>query len=98
MAEGAICGSHHDLSFGLNAMCSSSGRWGKGLTSDQMKDCRWLRPVLVGQVESVEWAPDDHRLAFEVRCAQGGSAGARATAAKVKTQESLRLRDHEEIE
>lgn len=25
-----------------------------------MKDCRWLRPVLVGQFEFVEWPPDAH--------------------------------------
>jgi hypothetical protein len=23
-----------------------------------MKDCRWLKPVLVGQFEFVEWTPD----------------------------------------
>jgi ATP-dependent DNA ligase len=25
-----------------------------------MKDCRWVRPVLVGQFEFVEWTPDEH--------------------------------------
>jgi ATP-dependent DNA ligase len=25
-----------------------------------MKECRWLRPVLVAQVEFVEWTPDNH--------------------------------------
>ncbi len=37
-----------------------SGRWGEGLTADKMKQCRWLKPVLVGQVEFVEWTPDKH--------------------------------------
>jgi ATP-dependent DNA ligase len=37
-----------------------SGRWGEGLTADKMKECRWLRPVLVGQFEFVEWTPDGH--------------------------------------
>ena len=37
-----------------------SGRWGEGLTAEKMKDCRWLRPMLVGQVEFVEWTPDTH--------------------------------------
>jgi bifunctional non-homologous end joining protein LigD len=32
-----------------------SGRWGAGLTADKMADCRWLKPVLVGQFEFVEW-------------------------------------------
>jgi bifunctional non-homologous end joining protein LigD len=37
-----------------------SGRWGEGLTADKMKECRWLKPVLVGQFEFVEWTPDNH--------------------------------------
>jgi DNA ligase D-like protein (predicted ligase) len=37
-----------------------SGRWGTGLTAAKMRDCRWLRPVLVGLFEFVEWTPDNH--------------------------------------
>jgi bifunctional non-homologous end joining protein LigD len=37
-----------------------SGRWGQGLTAAKMKDCRWLKPVLVGQFEFREWTPDNH--------------------------------------
>jgi DNA ligase D-like protein (predicted ligase) len=37
-----------------------SGRWGQGLTAAKMKDCRWLKPVLVGQFEFGEWTPDNH--------------------------------------
>jgi ATP-dependent DNA ligase len=37
-----------------------SGRWGQGLTAEKMKECRWLRPVLVGQFGFVEWTPDGH--------------------------------------
>jgi bifunctional non-homologous end joining protein LigD len=36
------------------------GRWGEGLTTEKMKECRWLKPVLVGQFEFVEWTPDGH--------------------------------------
>ncbi len=25
-----------------------------------MNDCRWLKPVLVGQFEFTEWTPDNH--------------------------------------
>jgi bifunctional non-homologous end joining protein LigD len=25
-----------------------------------MKECRWLRPVLVARFEYVEWTPDNH--------------------------------------
>jgi bifunctional non-homologous end joining protein LigD len=35
-------------------------RWGDGLTAAKMKDGRWLRPVLVGQFEFVEWTQDRH--------------------------------------
>jgi bifunctional non-homologous end joining protein LigD len=37
-----------------------SGRWGEGLTATKMKDCRWLQPRLVGEVEFVEWTADNH--------------------------------------
>jgi ATP-dependent DNA ligase len=37
-----------------------SGRWGAGLTAAKMKDCRWLKPVLVAQCDFVEWTPDNH--------------------------------------
>jgi bifunctional non-homologous end joining protein LigD len=37
-----------------------AGRWGEGLTAAKMKDCRWLKPVLVGQFEFLEWTPDNH--------------------------------------
>jgi len=36
------------------------GRWGEGLTASKMADCRWLKPVLVGHFEYVEWTPDNH--------------------------------------
>jgi DNA ligase D-like protein (predicted ligase) len=37
-----------------------AGRWGAGVTAEKMKDCQWLRPVLVGQFEFVEWTIDNH--------------------------------------
>jgi bifunctional non-homologous end joining protein LigD len=37
-----------------------AGRWGEGLTAEKMKDCRWLKPALVGHFEFVEWTPDNH--------------------------------------
>ncbi len=30
------------------------------MTAAKMKDCRWLEPELVAQVEFAEWTPDDH--------------------------------------
>ena len=37
-----------------------AGRWGAGLTAEKMKECRWLRPQLVGQFEFVEWTDVSH--------------------------------------
>ena len=37
-----------------------SGRWGAGLTESKMQDCKWVKPVLVGKFEFVEWTPDNH--------------------------------------
>jgi ATP-dependent DNA ligase len=37
-----------------------AGRWGAGLTAAKLQECRWLKPVLVGQFEFVEWTSDDH--------------------------------------
>jgi bifunctional non-homologous end joining protein LigD len=37
-----------------------AGRWGVGLTAAKMRDCRWLKPKLVGQFEFVEWTSDNH--------------------------------------
>jgi bifunctional non-homologous end joining protein LigD len=37
-----------------------AGRWGVGLTATKMEGCRWLKPLLVGQVEFVEWTEDGH--------------------------------------
>jgi DNA ligase D-like protein (predicted ligase) len=39
---------------------SKSGRWSEGLTAEKMKECRWLKPVLVGEFEFLEWTEDDH--------------------------------------
>jgi len=36
------------------------GRWGQGLTADKMAACRWVKPLLVGQFEFLEWTPDNH--------------------------------------
>jgi DNA ligase D-like protein (predicted ligase) len=37
-----------------------SGRWGQGLTKAKMAECVWLKPVLVGQFEFLEWTGDTH--------------------------------------
>jgi DNA ligase D-like protein (predicted ligase) len=37
-----------------------AGRWGAGLTTAKMAECRWLKPVTVAQFEFVEWTSDAH--------------------------------------
>jgi ATP-dependent DNA ligase len=36
------------------------GRWGTGLTADDMKKCVWVRPNFVAQIEYLEWTESDH--------------------------------------
>lgn len=44
----------------VNLPEKKSGRWGQGLTAAKMKECRWLKPVLVAQFEFLEWTSEDH--------------------------------------
>jgi bifunctional non-homologous end joining protein LigD len=39
---------------------AKSGRWGQGLTRAKMAQCRWLEPVLVAQIEFLEWTGENH--------------------------------------
>ena len=39
---------------------SGKGRWGEGLTAEDMKRCRWLKPQLVAVIEFLEWTLDNH--------------------------------------
>lgn len=44
----------------VNLPEAKSGRWGQGLTKAKMAECVWLKPVLVGQFEFLEWTSDNH--------------------------------------
>ena len=39
---------------------SKSSHWGGGVTAEQMKEMRWLKPALVAQIRFVEWTADNH--------------------------------------
>jgi bifunctional non-homologous end joining protein LigD len=39
---------------------AKSGRWGVGLTTTKMAECKWLKPEVVAQVEFAEWTNDNH--------------------------------------
>jgi bifunctional non-homologous end joining protein LigD len=36
----------------------SSGRWGGGITAEQMREMQWTRPELVAQIRFTEWTAD----------------------------------------
>jgi bifunctional non-homologous end joining protein LigD len=36
------------------------GRWGEGLTAEKMKECIWLRPEAVVEIEFLEWTGANH--------------------------------------
>lgn len=36
------------------------GRWGQGLTKEKMKECVWLKPTLVAEIEFLEWTGENH--------------------------------------
>jgi bifunctional non-homologous end joining protein LigD len=35
-------------------------RWGEAMTAEKMKDCVWVRPELVAQIDFLEWTEADH--------------------------------------
>lgn len=37
-----------------------ASRWGEGLTEAGMKECVWVQPEIVAQVEFLEWTDNDH--------------------------------------
>ena len=43
----------------VNLPEGGKGRWGEGLTADDMKQCRWLKPQLVASIEFLEWTPEN---------------------------------------
>jgi DNA ligase D-like protein (predicted ligase) len=39
---------------------AKKGRWGEGLTAEDMSKCSWLQPRLVAAIEFLEWTPENH--------------------------------------
>jgi bifunctional non-homologous end joining protein LigD len=44
----------------VNLPETHKGRWGDGLTAEDMEKCVWVRPELVAQIEFLEWTGSDH--------------------------------------
>ena len=44
----------------VNLPETERGRWGAGLDAKAVKECRWLKPKLVAQIDFLEWTGKDH--------------------------------------
>ena len=44
----------------MNLPEAKSAQWGQGLTKAKMGECQWLKPMLAGQFEFLEWTGDNH--------------------------------------
>jgi DNA ligase D-like protein (predicted ligase) len=44
----------------VNLPEKEEGRWGAGLTAEDMKKCVWVRPEVVARIEFLEWTEGDH--------------------------------------
>jgi DNA ligase D-like protein (predicted ligase) len=44
----------------VNLPEKDAGRWGQGLTAERMRECVWVKPRVVAEVEFLEWTGADH--------------------------------------
>ena len=44
----------------VNLPEKDAGRWGQGLTAEKMKECVWVKPRVLAEVEFLEWTGADH--------------------------------------
>ena len=44
----------------VNLPEKTAGRWGHGLTAEKMKECVWVRPITIAEVEFLEWTDASH--------------------------------------
>jgi DNA ligase D-like protein (predicted ligase) len=44
----------------VNLPEKDAGRWGQGLTVEKMKECVWVKPRAVAEIEFLEWTGADH--------------------------------------
>ena len=44
----------------VNLPEKTAGRWGQGLTAEKMKQCVWVKPRILAEVEFLEWTGVDH--------------------------------------
>jgi len=51
----------------VNLPEAHKGRWGDGLTAEDMKKCIWVRPELVAQIEFLEWTESEKTVSDYTR-------------------------------
>jgi DNA ligase D-like protein (predicted ligase) len=44
----------------VNLPEKDAGRWGQGLTAEKMKECVWVKPRIMAEIEFLEWTGADH--------------------------------------
>jgi ATP-dependent DNA ligase len=44
----------------VNLLEKEAGRWGQGLAAEKMKECVWVKPERVAEIEFLEWTGADH--------------------------------------
>jgi ATP-dependent DNA ligase len=44
----------------INLPETRKARWGEAMTAEKMKECVWVRPELIAQIEFLEWTDADH--------------------------------------
>jgi ATP-dependent DNA ligase len=44
----------------VNLPEKDAGQWGQGLTAEKMKECVWVKPRSVAEIEFLEWTGADH--------------------------------------
>jgi ATP-dependent DNA ligase len=44
----------------VNLPEKDAGRWGQGLTAEKMKECVWVKPRILAEIEFLEWTGADH--------------------------------------
>jgi bifunctional non-homologous end joining protein LigD len=44
----------------VNLPEKDAGRWRQGLTAEKMRECVWVKPQLVAEIEFLEWTGADH--------------------------------------
>jgi DNA ligase D-like protein (predicted ligase) len=44
----------------VNLPEKDAGRWGQGLTAEKMKECVWVKPRILAEIDFLEWTGADH--------------------------------------